>query len=115
MAQNPPTFATYERGGRRVLTVSGDFDPAWSNRLVSEFGAAAESLSPKDELVVDLSGIVSFDARALPALRRCSLLADAFGLNWHAIVPHEIGRALDLAGVESKALPIVRLLTAPRI
>lgn len=111
MAATAPTFVTYERDGRRVLTVSGDFDAAWSNRLVSEFGAAAESLAHGHELVVDLSGLASFDDRALPTLRRCSLLADAFGLRWHVIVPRGTGRALDLAGVDSRSLPIVRLVS----
>ena len=111
MATIPPTFAAYQRDGRRVLTVSGDFEAVWTpRRLVSEFGAAAKSLTPRDELVVDLSGVVSFDPRALHALRRCALLADAFGLRWHVIVSSEIGRALDRAGAELGTLPIVRLL-----
>jgi anti-anti-sigma regulatory factor len=111
MAAVPPTFATYQRDGRRVLTVTGSLDACWANRLVSEFGAAAESLGSREDFVVDLSGVVTFEPRALRTLARCSLLADALGIRWHAIVSDDVGRVLDLAGADRR-LPVVRL--APR-
>jgi anti-anti-sigma regulatory factor len=111
MAATPPTFVTYERGGRRVLTVTGTLDARWSNRLVSEFGAAAESLDPREDLVIDLSGVVTFETRALRTLARCSLLADALEISWHVIVSDALGRELDLVGADRR-LPLVRL--APR-
>jgi anti-anti-sigma regulatory factor len=94
-----------------VLTVTGILDASWSNRLVSEFGAAAETLSARDDFVIDLSGVITFEPRALRTLARCSLLADALGIRWHAIVSDEVGRVLDLAGADRR-LPVVRL--APR-
>lgn len=101
----PLEFRTSVAGGRRILTVKGEFDLAVSAAFEQKLLAAVAATRPSGELVADLSKVRFFDAKALRAFLHGARAAQDAGIPFRVAASPAIDRVLALLEVDAERVP----------